>query len=47
MNEFMQSEINQKLFSVQKVIWVTASADKEIKSVFCVSGIVFPPQAAV
>ena len=38
MNEFLQSEIKQKLASVPKIICITAIADKKIISVICVSG---------
>ena len=43
LNRFLQSEIKQKLSSVQKITHVTAIADKKIISVFCVSGILCSP----
>ena len=42
LSEFLQSEIKQKLSSVQKITCVTAIADKEIISIFCVSGYFAP-----
>ena len=35
-NEFLQSEIKQKLSSVQRITYITATAGKKITSVFCV-----------
>ena len=39
LNEILQSEIKQKLFSVQKTTCITAIADKKIISVLYVSGV--------
>ena len=45
LNEFLQSEIKQKLSSIQKITCITAIADKKI-SLLCVSGVLcFPPQS--
>ena len=47
LNEFMESDIKQKLSLVQ-ITCVTATAHKKIISLFCVSGILrSPPQSAV
>ena len=43
LNEFLQSEIKQKLSAVKKITWITAIADKKIISIFCVSGILYSP----
>ena len=45
-NEFLQSEITQKLSSVQKIICITAIADEKIRSLFRVSGLLFSPNSA-
>ena len=48
LNEFLQSEMKQKLSSVENIICITAIADKKIKSVFCISGVLgSPPHSAV
>ena len=48
LNEFVQSEIKQKLSSVQKITCITATADKKTLIVVCVCGVLcFPPQSAV
>ena len=47
-NEFLQSEIKQKLPLVQKITCITAIADKKIISLFCVSEVLCsPPQPTV
>ena len=38
LNEFLQSEIKQKLSSVQQITSITAIADKKIIGIFCASG---------
>ena len=43
MNEFLQSEIKQKLFPVLKFSWIAAVADKKILVVFCVSAVLCSP----
>ena len=43
LNEFLQSEIKQKLSAVKKITWITAITDKKIISIFCVSGILYSP----
>ena len=43
MNEFLQSEIKQKLFPVLKFSWIPAVADKKILVVFCVSAVLCSP----
>lgn len=40
MNELLQSEIMQKLYSVQKIARVTASADRKIKGCLNICGVV-------
>ena len=48
LNEFLQSEIKQKLSSVQKVTRITTIANKKVICVFRVSGVLrSPPQFAV
>ena len=48
LNEFLQSEIKEKLFSVQKVTCITVIADKKLICLFCASGVLCsPPQSAV
>ena len=48
LNEFLQSEIEQKLSSIQKFTCVTAIANKKITRVFSVSGLLYSlPQSAV
>ena len=48
LNEFLQSEVKQKLSSNEKFACITAIADKKIISVFCVSGVLCSaPQFAV
>ena len=47
-SEFFQSEIKQKISSVQNITCITATNDKKIISVFRVSGVLCsPPQSAV
>ena len=43
MYEFPESEIKQKLSSVQKITRINAIADKKIISIFCVPGGVVLP----
>ena len=43
LNEFLQSEIKQKLSPVQKITSITATADKKIISVFCVFKVLSSP----
>ena len=43
LNGFLQSEIKQKLSSVQKTTYTIALADKNIAIVFCVSGVLRSP----
>ena len=40
MNELLQSEIMQKLYSVQKIARITASADRKIKGCLNICGFV-------
>ena len=48
LNEFLESEVKQKLSSFQKIICITANVDEKAISVFCVSGVLCsPPQSAV
>ena len=49
LNEFLQSEIKQKLYSDQKITCISAIADEKKISAFCVSGVLrslprFPAQ---
>ena len=43
LNGFLQSEIKQKLSSVQKITYTISLADKNKISVFCVSGVLCSP----
>ena len=46
LNQFLQTEIKQKIFSVLKIARITAIVDKKTISVFCVSRVLsFPPQS--
>ena len=48
LNEFLQSEIKQKLSSIQKITRNTTITHKKIISVFCVSEVFCsPPPSAV
>ena len=48
LNEFLQSEIKQRLSSVENMTCITAIADKKIISAFCVSEVLHSPsQSAV
>ena len=47
LNSFLQSEIKQRLSSVQKITYTIALADKNIVSVFCVSGVLCSPSQFV
>ena len=42
LNEFLQSEIKQKLSAVQKLTYIAAIADKRITSAFCYVGYCAP-----
>ena len=43
LNGFLQSEIKQRLSSVQKITYTISLADKNKISVFCVSGVLCSP----
>ena len=49
LNEYLQSELKQKLSSFEKIICITAIADKKIITVFFISGVCAPylPQSSV